>query len=356
MDTARYAARREKLRRLMHAENLGALFVTLDANRYYLSGFELHDHQIDESSGFLLINKNGNDWLCTDSRYHDAAKRIWDENRILVYSAGVPAAINKLVQSTTQGTVGFESAIMSVRFHAPFAEGLDLKPADGLVEKLRIIKEPEEIILMQASAILNHKLMEWLPSALVPGRTEREIAWDVERFFRENGAESLSFPTIAAVGPNAALPHAVPGPDTVTENSCVLIDTGCRLHDYCSDQTRTFWVGDRPSDSFMQTITQVRTAQEKAIAVIRPGAVCSDIYAVARKSLEDDGVAAFFTHGLGHGVGLQVHEEPRLNSRSTAVLEPGMIITVEPGLYYPEWGGVRWEYMVLVTEEGCRII
>ena len=356
MDTARYAARRDRLRRLMHEENIDALLVTLDANRYYLSGFELQDHQVNESSGCLLIGKDGNDWLCTDARYFDAAKRLWDENHIFIYGTEAPAAIGKLARSEIRGTVGFEAGCMSVAFHTSFAEGLSLKASGGLVEKLRVIKEPEEIRLMEASAALNHKLMEWVPGILVPGKTEESLAWDIERFFRENGAEALSFPCITAVGPNAALPHATPGKDTLAENTCVLVDVGCRLHAYCSDQTRTFWVGRKPTDTFLRTIAQVRTAQEKAIAAIRPGIPACDIYAAARTFLDSEGVGAFFTHGLGHGVGLQTHEAPSLNGRNQTRLAPGMVVTVEPGLYYPEWGGVRWEYMVLVTEDGHRIL
>lgn len=356
MNATVYAKRREHLRREMHAQGLAALLVTLDANRFYLSGFELEDHQVNESSGCILVTADGKDRLCTDARYHDAAKSLWDEEHIFIYGAGAAKALNQLVRDTVSGPVGFEASVMSVAFHKDFSEGLETRPADGLVEKLRVIKDADEIALIEASAALNHKLMEWVPGILTPGTTEKDLAWQVEKFFREHGAQSLAFPCITAIGRNAALPHAIPGDLAITENTCVLVDVGCRMNDYCSDQTRTFWVGDRPSAVFLDTIQQVRTAQEKAMAAIRPGAVASDIYAVAKKHLDDQGVGAFFTHGLGHGVGLQTHESPSLNPRSTTILQPGMIVTVEPGLYYPEWGGVRWEYMVLVTEDGCRIL
>lgn len=356
MNITRYAERREKLRRLMHEKGLSALLVTLDANRYYLSGFELQDHQINESSGCVLVCADGNDWLCTDPRYADAAKRLWDPARVFLYTGDAAPAMNELVRDKVSGPVGIEESAMTVRFHKTFSPGLSLENAEGMVEDLRMVKEPEEIERMQASAHLNHKLMDWLPGALGTGRTEEDIAWSVEKFFRENGGESLAFPCITAVGANAALPHAIPGKTCIRENVCVLVDVGCRVGGYCSDQTRTFWVGDKPSDKFINTITLVRTAQEKAIAAIRPGALCSEIYAVAKSYLDEQSVGRFFTHGLGHGVGLQTHEAPSLNPRNTTTLRPGMIVTVEPGLYYPEWGGVRWEYMVLVTEDGCRIL
>lgn len=356
MNTARYSERREKLRRLLPENGLEAMLVTLDANRFYLSGFELIDHQMNESSGCVLVTRSGADWLCTDARYEEAAGRLWDPDRVFIYGADAAKAVNGLIRDTVSGAVGFEASAMNVRFFEGVSRGLELKPADGLVESLRMIKEPEEIERMEASASLNHKLMEWIPGALLPGVAERDIAWSVERFFRENGAESLSFPCITAIGRNAALPHAVPGEIRLTENTCVLVDVGCRLNGYCSDQTRTFWVGDKPADAFMDTLSLVRTAQERAIAAIRPGVAASFVYGVAKSYLDEKGVGAFFTHGLGHGVGLQTHEAPSLNPRSDTVLQPGMIVTVEPGLYYPEWGGVRWEYMVLVTEDGCRIL
>ncbi len=356
MDMTRHAERREKLRRLMHAQGLDALLVTLDANRFYCSGFELQDPQVNESAGCILVLADGRDWLCTDPRYDDAAKRLWDPERIFIYSGDAADAINKLVRDAVGGAVGFEESAMTVRFHKVFSQGLDLRAADGLVEQLRMIKEPEEIARMEASAALNHKLMEWLPGTLATGRTEEEIAWSVEQFFRQHGAESLAFPCITAIGANAALPHAVPGKTSLRENTCVLVDVGCRLDGYCSDQTRTFWVGDKPTEIFMETLSLVRYAQEKAIAAIKPGMPASDIYAVARKYLDSHGVGQYFTHGLGHGVGLQTHEAPSLNPRNNTILRPGMIVTVEPGLYYPAWGGVRWEYMVLVTEDGCRIL
>lgn len=356
MNPIRYTERRENARRLMREKGLAALFVTLDANRFYLSGFELQDHQINESSGCLLLMADGRDWLCTDPRYDDEAKRLWDPSRIFIYSGDAAKACNTLAREKVSGTVGIEDAAMTVRFYKTFAEGLTVQGADGLVDQLRMVKEPEEIERMQASATLGHKLMEWLPTTLATGGTEEEIAWSVERFFRENGAEALAFPCITAIGPNAALPHATPGKTALTENTCVLVDVGCRLNNYCSDQTRTFWVGDKPTDAFMETLTLVRTAQEKAIAAIRPGMKASAVYAVARNHLDENGVGAHFTHGLGHGIGLQTHEGPSLNPRNETTLRPGMIVTVEPGLYYPEWGGVRWEYMVLVTEDGCRIL
>lgn len=358
MDKATYAERREKLRARLKAKKLDALLVTLDANRYYLSGFELHDAQTNESSGCVVVMADGNDWLCTDARYEEAALRLWDNERVFIYGgqSSASAQINGLLKGRLKGPLGFESHCISHASCAAVSKGISAVPADGMVEALRIIKDEREIALMAASTELNHKLMSWVPGVLSFGRTEKQVAWDIEQFFRNFGASELAFGSIVAVNGNAALPHAIPGDDAIKENCCVLIDCGCRLGDYCSDQTRTFWVGDNPPDYFLRTLDYVKEAQRLAIEAVRPGAACKDVYAAAWNYFDKLGVAKHFNHGLGHGIGLQTHEPASFNPRNETVLRPGMIMSVEPGLYYPEWGGVRWEYLVLVTEDGCRIL
>ncbi len=224
------------------------------------------------------------------------------------------------------------------------------------MEQLRLYKSPEEIEALRAACALNHAVFAQVPELLVPGKTEAELAWELEVCFRNGGASGLSFSTIAAVNQNAALPHAVPGDDTIQENGLVLVDMGCRLNTYCSDQTRTFWVGETPSDRFKTVLEQVQGAQQAAIDVIRPGVPMLDAFKAAYNYFDTLGVADYFTHGLGHGIGLETHELPFVNARSTGTFEPGMVVTVEPGLYYPEWGGIRWEYMAVVTEDGVDIL
>ncbi|MDL2267557.1 Xaa-Pro peptidase family protein [Desulfovibrio sp. OttesenSCG-928-G15] len=356
MNRQQYAQRRENVRRLMHTAGLDALLVTLDANRYYLSGFELHDAQVNESSGCLIITADGKDRLCTDPRYLDAAKRLWDEEHIFIYRGSGMDQVHDLLRDMTHGTIGFEAHSLSVYAHQILCEGLTLKAADGMVESLRLLKEPGEIAAMERSCSLNHKLMDWVPGVLVPGRTEKQVAWDIEQFFRNHGAEELAFPSIVGTNANAALPHAEPGDDAILENCAVLIDVGCRLERYCSDQTRSFWVGEKPDPLFASDLNLIKEAQAKAIKHIHPGATSTDIYAVARSYLDDKGVGELFTHGLGHGVGLQTHEAPSLGTKAPTRLMPGMVVTVEPGLYRPGRHGVRWEYMILVTEDGARVL
>ncbi len=356
MNKHTYSARREKLRPILAREGLDALLVSLAANRFYLSGFELHDPQCNESAGYLLVTRDGSDWLLTDPRYTDAALRLWDEGQVFIYTQARNERIREFLAGLGLGAIGIEAQALCVQAWLDFSSGLTLKPVRSLVEELRIIKEPAEIERMRASCALNHEVFGLAPGLLVPGKTEAALAWELEQAFRNRGASELSFETIVGVGPNAALPHAIPGATTIRDNELVLVDMGCRLGDYCSDQTRTFWVGDKPSERFRRTMELVRGAQQAAIDTIRPGLSAREAYLAAWNFLDGHGVAQQFTHGLGHGIGLETHEPPSLGRLSEVVLRPGMLVTVEPGLYDPAWGGIRWEYMILVTEDGCELL
>ena len=353
-----YAARRERLRRAMRARGLDALLVSQAANRFYLSGFELHDPQCNESAGRLIVTADGRDWLATDARYLDAAARLWDQERIFIYGGDAAKDLHSLLRRCG-GRVGLEARGVSLAFARALDQagaGPRFEAADGLVEHLRRIKEPCEIAALERSFALNHKLLQWVEGQLEPGRTEKELSWAIERFFRENGAGELAFANIVAVGRNAAQapphPPARPGRREGRRGQIV----GVRGEAYCSDQTRTFWAGDAPAPEFRRTLALVREAQEAALKKMRPGLPLREVYALARAVFEKAGVAEAFTHGLGHGVGLETHEAPSLSPRAEGVLEPGMVVTVEPGLYYSAWGGVRWEYTVLVEEGGVRIL
>lgn len=350
-----HAGRRERLRQLMLARNLDALLVSYAANRFYLSGFELHDPQFNESAGMLVITRDGRDWLATDARYRDAALRLWEQDRVFIYKSqadDIPALLRQCGSH-----IGFEAKAVSHATARKMAgSGLWLEAADGLVERLRKIKDKFEIAALERSFALNHQLLNWIGGELVPGRTEAETSWLIERYFRENGASELAFANIVAAGPNAALPHAIPGQDRIGENCPVLIDVGCRVDDYCSDQTRTFWVGNKPTSEFERTMGLVRQSQDAALKIIRPGLEFAEAYQAACAVFEQAGVREHFTHGLGHGVGLETHEAPSLSPRARGRLEAGMTVTVEPGLYYPEWGGIRWEYTVVVEEDGARVL
>jgi len=351
-----YAGRREKLRASLREAGHTALLVSHAANRYYLSGFELHDPQCNESSGMLLITTDGRDKLLTDPRFLDAARRLWPEEDIFIYTGHRHVRIGDFLSGVHKGPIGFETKAMSVDVHTRLRETLELAPCDGLVEGLRRVKEPAEIELLDRSCALNERVMLTAPEVLLPGRSEGEAAWMLEQLFRDFGASELAFAPIVAVDANAALPHAEPGRTPITEECMVLVDMGGRLDGYCSDQTRTFWVGNNPPDHFLRALERTQKAQAKAMEVIRPGLPIAEAYRAAYACFQAHGVEMAFTHALGHGIGLETHESPSVSPLAEGLLEAGMVVTVEPGLYYPEWGGIRWEHTVVVTEDGCRVL
>jgi Xaa-Pro aminopeptidase len=352
-----HAQRREKLREKLKTAGLPGLLVSSPANRFYLSGFELHDPQCNESAGMLVIAASGEDWLLTDPRYEIVAGKVWPKDRLFIYTSPKIKQIREFLASLGHRPLGFEARALSVDLHGELVEEVALMPTTNMVEPLRQVKDAEELALLEASCRLNHEIFALVPDLLRPGRTEREISWDMEKLFRERGASELAFPTIVGVNANAAQPHAVPNDTPVLDGCLVLVDAGARLGYYCSDQTRTFWVGERPSDAFKRTMDLVREAQDRAIAAIRPGVPVCSVYQMVKDFFRDHFVDERFNHGLGHGIGLETHEGPSLSPHDTkTILAPGMVVTVEPGLYYPDWGGVRWEYMILVTEDGCRVL
>ncbi len=359
MNTLVFEERRERLRPLMRRKGLDALLVSLPANRFYLSGFELHDCQCNESSGYLIVMANGNDWLCTDPRYEEAAAQLWDRERLCIYKRNASDDINSLLKKLcgATGCVGLEIEHLAYAAVHRMDKGFALNAADGLVEKLRVIKDEEEIRLIAASVDLNHRMLEWLPSVLQPGQDEAGVSWAIETYYREHGASELSFPSIVAVNEHAALPHYAPErPAKIVDGCLVLVDEGCRLNCYCSDQTRTYWIGETPPKRFAEVLEIVQEAQRRAIAALHPGVLGREVEKVALDCFTSYGMERFSMHSLGHGVGLETHEAPRISPHAMGRLRPGMIVTIEPGLYFPEWGGVRWEHMAVITEDGCRVL
>ena len=351
-----FAERRERLRARLAERGLAALLVSHDANRYYLSGFELHDTQCDETAGWLLVRAQGGDILLTDPRYEEAAKARMGSDGVFIYTGRRYEQIGPMLKDRVGGALGYESKALSAFERDKLAEYLELTPQDGHVEALRVIKDADEIARMRASCALNHRVLAEVEAWVEPGMTEARVAWEIERRFREGGATELAFPSIVAVGANAALPHAIPAETTLRDNELLLVDTGCRLDGYCSDQTRTWWIGDAPSARYATMLERVLEAHDAAAAALRPGLACAEAYRIARAVFDKYGVAERFNHSLGHGVGLQTHEAPSLSPMSGATLRPGMVVTVEPGLYYPEWGGARWEHMAVITPDGCELL
>lgn len=355
-DAAVYKARRDRLRQRLGELGQEALLVSHAANRFYLSGFELHDPQCNETAGYLCVAANGRDALFTDARYRDAALRLWPAKDLCIYGAGRYASIVDFLQDRGIARLGFEAASLSFDTHEKLSAHIALSPVHQAVEPLRLYKDADEIARMRRSAAVNHAVMASLPDILLPGRTEAQAAWEIEKLFRDLGASESAFAPIVAVDANAALPHAIPGETVIADECLVLVDVGGRCDEYCSDQTRTVWVGKNPPDRFRTLLDRVQRAQAAVLKALRPGMTYREAYGLAREVFLREGVAERFTHSLGHGIGLETHEGPSLNPSSEGSLAPGMVVTVEPGLYYPEWGGARWEHMALITEDGCETL
>ncbi|MCI5167360.1 MAG: aminopeptidase P family protein, partial [Candidatus Electrothrix sp. GM3_4] len=277
-----------------------------------------------------------------------------------LYNKGLPALLKKLLPALNVRCLGFESHYFLHSSVGKLEEmtakiKVELVPLLGLVERMRVIKTEEEIHLITKSVLLNEQVFQSVHKTLAPGMTEIEIALALEQTMRKMGAEQPSFDTIVAFGRNAAKPHAVPTNRILQNGEIVLIDMGLVLRGYCSDMTRTVVVG-KPKKKFRQRLRVVRKAQLAGIKAIRAGALCREVDQAARKVITDAGYGDFFGHSLGHGVGLAVHEAPGLGSRNRKKLQAGMIVTVEPGIYLPEWGGIRLENMAVVREDGCEVL
>jgi len=262
------------------------------------------------------------------------------------------------VASHLTGRAGFDDAHVSVRNHGKLAEkggeGVELVAAGGLVERLREVKEPGELERIREAARLATSVLEEVLGRGLAGRTERDVALDIESSIRTGGGEDPSFPAIVAAGPHGALPHAEPRDAEIPAGTLVVIDWGARLDGYCSDCTRTIATG--PVDSAAEEVYElVRAAQADALAAVRAGADARAVDAVAREMIETAGHGERFGHGLGHGVGLEVHEGPRLSKQTEDVLAAGNVVSVEPGVYLPGEVGGRIEDLVAVTDDGADV-
>ncbi len=351
-----FLKRRKALKEKLYKEDIDAFMVLYPANRFYLSGFELHDPQCNESAGFLIITKKDKDYLCTDPRYYNAALRLWEKDSIFIYTTDKYKQIVDFITKNNIKNLGFEKDILTYEFYSHLKEQINMVPYKGFVEQLREMKDEKEIELLKVSCKLNHKLFEFVKSINVVGMLETELEWEIEKFFRENGAQEMAFKSIVASGKNAALPHYIPGKEKIKSDKCLLIDTGCRLNAYCSDQTRTFWVGNNAPEYFEKTAKLVKEAVTLAVENLRPGMVIKDLYFLVKDFFNSHGVGERFTHALGHGIGLNTHEPPSIGPKNEKVFKSNMVVTIEPGLYFPEWGGFRWEHMVLIKEDGVEVL
>ena len=348
------------LKKRLVSRNIDAILISQPDNRRYLSGYSAVDHDITESSGFLFIPKKGQPLLLTDSRFQLEAKEQAPAYEILLYNKGLLALLASLLQKYNIKRLGFEPQYTLYSTGQKLEkvctkEQIELIGLAGLVEKIRIKKTAEELIKLKQSVLLNEKVLQTIIRPLKPGITEIEIAIQLENMMRMEGAERPSFATIVASGPNSAYPHATPSSRVIQKGEPVLIDMGLVLDGYCSDMTRTIALGP-PSEKFKTISRIVRQAQLAGMAMIKAGRTGRQIDQAARQIIKKQGYDKFFGHGLGHGVGLQVHEAPALSPRYNKKLQSGMVVTVEPGIYLPNWGGVRLENMVVVEDYGCQVL
>lgn len=351
----------ESLRKTMTEKPFDALMVLNGENRRYLSGFTGADTQLDESAGALFISDQQL-ILATDSRYDVQAASEAEGYEIICYKKGLAKVVPDICKVLDIKCLGFEISRVSYKqYHEIDAElssgnsGIELVPTDNIVEDIRLIKEPDEIESTRQALELAENAFRGVVAELRPGMSEKEAAWHLEKRMREAGADALSFPCIVASGPNSALPHAIPGNRTMKEGEPILFDWGAILHGYCSDTSRTTILGNADND-FKKVFNTVLEAQKLAIEAIRGGVSSKNIDQIARHHIEAMGYKGKFGHGLGHGTGLAVHEAPVLSPLKDTILKPGMLVTVEPGIYIPEWGGVRVENQVVVREGGAEVL
>ncbi len=341
----------EQLAESLSKEGIGGFLVTNIKNIRYLTGFS-------GSSAFLLI-REGEAVFFTDSRYDiQSRQEVGEKCRIHITREGFLKELPDYLSGLSE--LFFEPESLTFDQYETFGEklGIQLKPRRGAVFTLRKKKSPQEIEAMSSAQAITDGVFNWVLENLQPGQmTEADLALEMDYQMRKRGADSPAFPTIVATGPHSALPHASPRNVTIEKNTVLLLDFGAMLDGYCSDMTRTVWIGPgAPPDEFRKVYEIVADAQKRAMDGITPGMTCKEADALARDVIAGNGYGDFFGHGLGHGVGLDVHEAPHLSHLADCVLEGGEVTTIEPGIYLEGRFGVRIEDMVWVRDEGPQTI
>ena len=347
------AKRLERLRKRMGEEELDAFLVTSPENRRYLSGFT-------GSAGYLFITGTAA-VLATDFRYTEQAG-IQSPDYEVVRVAGAMDWFKSVAEGAAVKRIGFEANHVTVGLYQMLTESIKelgsppgLAPTSFLVDQVRAVKEPEELVLLERAVYLADTAMDRVSERITPGMTERDVAWQMELTMRELGAEAISFDTIVAAGPNGARPHHRASDYAIQKGDVIVIDMGAKYEGYCSDITRTYVLGE-PNEPFRKVYGIVLDAQETAEAAVQAGMTGGDTDGLARKVIAGAGYGETFGHSLGHGIGLAVHEFPRVGPSSPGVIEDGMVFSVEPGIYITGWGGVRIEDLVVMENGRARVL
>ncbi|MEE9277817.1 MAG: Xaa-Pro peptidase family protein [Dehalococcoidia bacterium] len=347
-------SRLARLRDALREAELDALLVTNAHNRRYLSGFT-------GSAGWLLIGPE-TAALSTDFRYWEQAQSQAPDFTLSKQEGVMADWLPGFLDGVGGGKVGFEAAHVSVATHKQIRDILAAMPApkrpgliqtEAVVERIRALKDAQEVAALQRAVALGDEAFNAVAGRIQPGWTEKRVAWEIEMYARQHGAEAMAFPTIVGGGPWAAMPHCYPRDVPIEAGQPIVIDMGVIVDGYCSDMTRTIVLGG--SDGRFQEIYDiVLTAQETAEATLEAGMSGRDAHMIAQDIIAAAGYGENFGHGLGHGVGLEIHEHPRVGRTSEDTLAEGMIITVEPGIYLPGWGGIRIEDMGVIENGKFR--
>ncbi|MBA4391437.1 MAG: hypothetical protein C0399_10945 [Syntrophus sp. (in: bacteria)] len=342
-------SRIEKVLNIIKDMDLDACALKGMDNIFYLTGFR-------GSEGTLIITR-GDVLLLTDFRYITHAKEV-TKNVQIVEIRQKQNALLDICKKYGVKRMGFDSFHMAYNIYGSWKETLpdiDLVPLANNIERIREIKEPAEITgIMKAIGIATDAFTEMLEK-IVPNMTEKEIANDLDYAMRRLGADCPSFQTIVVSGPRAALPHGEPSDKKVLKGEAIIVDFGAQVDGYCSDETCTISLGE-PGEKIQEIFTVVNHAQKLALKTMKAGMPIKEVDTLAREYIEEKGYGDFFRHGLGHGVGIAVHEAPAINSTSEGFLEENMVLTIEPGIYLPNIGGVRLEDMVLITRENAQVL
>ena len=323
-------------------QNLDGVLLTSMPNVFYVSGFT--------GDNVVLFISADKQILITDSRYTLQAREQSPHFQVITAKGSL---VGELADFNLKN-LGFEADSVTCAQLDSFKNSIkdcSFKDCSGFLKEIRTVKTEEEIALIRKAAQIADSAFKHICTIAKVGMTENDIALELEFFMRKNGAEGVSFPTIVAAGDHGAMPHAEPGDRVIKDGDCVVMDFGCKYKGYCSDMTRTVFFG-RAEEEQVKVYNAVLSAQKAALAQIKAG-VCENIPdKAARDALEKEGLEKYFTHSLGHGVGVQIHEDPRMAPKCTGVLKENMLVTVEPGVYIDGFVGVRIEDLVVVTPDG----
>jgi Xaa-Pro aminopeptidase len=350
-----YASRQTRLREALAKHRLHSMLVTHLPNVRYLSGFT--------GSAAVLWISEGESFFYSDGRYREQASQEVRGARVEIVRKSlvdaVAESITRKLRRRKGITIGLEAQHISMangqRLRQALGGVAKLREAPALVENLRLRKDGDELAAIRKAVELGAALFDCALKNLRSGVSETFVAGEMESAARRGGADGMSFDTIVAAGPRSALPHGRASQATIPTSGFVVCDFGVILHGYCSDRTRTVWVGTPTTDA-REAYSAVLDAQLAAIDAVKPGVSLQKVDSAARNVLKKKGLAKFFTHSTGHGVGLEVHEAPRVAQGQRELLQPGMVITIEPGIYIPGQWGIRIEDMVVVTEKGCEVL